>query len=102
MRSMRAAAVALAATACLANAPSRAGEYLPERLELRPLRLAPIERNVNEVSNAAARQVALAHAGHAGENAEARVARAYVLQHLPVARLEQMQRERRARVEHDT
>jgi hypothetical protein len=58
MRSMRAAAVALAATTCLANAPSRAGEYLPERLELRPLRLAPIERNVNEVSNAASRQVA--------------------------------------------
>lgn len=58
MRSMRAAAIALAAGGLFAAAPSRAGEYLPERLELRPLRLAPIERNVNEVSNAASRQVA--------------------------------------------
>jgi len=58
MHSMRAAAIALAAGAFFAAASSRAGEYLPERLELRPLRLAPIERNVNEVSNAASRQVA--------------------------------------------
>ena len=60
MRHTCAAATALCALAGLAAAPARAGEYLPERLQLRPLRLAPIERNVNEVSNAASRQVATA------------------------------------------
>ncbi|MBM3630223.1 MAG: hypothetical protein FJX21_20730 [Alphaproteobacteria bacterium] len=55
---MHAAAIAFCALASLPAAPSRAGEYLPDQLQLRPLRLAPIERNVNEVSNAASRQVA--------------------------------------------
>ena len=61
MRSIRAAAaIALAAIApcAAAIAPASAGEYLPDRLELRPLRLAPIERTVNDVSIAASRQVA--------------------------------------------
>ena len=60
MQAIRAATIAIAIAACAASiaSPAGAGEYLPERLELRPLRLAPIERTVNDTSLAISRQLA--------------------------------------------
>ncbi len=58
MQAIRAATIAIAACAASIAGPAGAGEYLPERLELRPLRLAPIERTVNDTSLAISRQLA--------------------------------------------